>query len=165
MGAPTNLSDQGAGEMNAAARMHAEPVMHVNQLTRWYILTAIVLSVLALLRPMIEIFTILTSASTFNGFLMGAFLMFFGGIGIKFLPSSLGGNPHVYSIGFALATYWLILGGSVVHLLSLFLIKWGRIIEPGNFFAQLVGSISPGLMILGTVLMGLNFWNTMRNRV
>lgn len=165
MGAPTNLSDQGAGEMNAAARMHAEPVMKVNQLTRWYVMTAIALALLALLRPILEIFVLIPSSGRFAGFILGAFLMFLGGIGIKFLPSSLGGNPHVYSIGLALSTYWLILAGGIVHLLSLCLVEWSNVLDTSTLVAQIVGSVGPGLMALGTGIMGFNFWNTMKNRV
>jgi hypothetical protein len=165
MGAPTNLSDQGAGEMNAAARMHAEPVMQVNQLTRWYVMTAVALAGGALVMPVLEVLAVLPSSDIFDALMMASFLMFFGGIGIKFLPSSLGGNPHVYSIGLALTTYWLVLGGIVVDLSAVVGIEWSNLIDTSTLLARTIRGTGPALMALGTAIMGYNFWQTMRNRV
>ncbi len=166
MGAPTNLSDQGAGEMSAAARTHGEPIMRLNQLTRWYIMTSLFLVLMYLLSEILDPLFNISGIDLFVPLSFGAFLMFLGGIGIKFLPGSLGGNPHVYSLNLALWSYWLLVSGTLIWSFSNVLLKWVDRTGSGGFFASnLVISLGPSLMLLGTLLLLVNLWKTMQSRV
>lgn len=171
MGAPTNLSDRGAGEMSATAQMHAEPVMRLNQLTRWYVLSAfgaLALYTLSFLVARLVGTTSILFASV--SFLVGGVLLFFGGFSIKFLPSSLGGNPHVYSLGMALWSYWFLVGGTVVWFLTNALWYWAEFEPTFELPVQeswwlLGSSLGPLLVLIGTMLLMVNVYKTMERRV
>jgi hypothetical protein len=173
MGAPTNLSDQGAGELSAAARTHGEPIMRLNQLTRYFLLTGLGFLTAGLFS---YVTSILFSATVFlrfqPPFLYAGILLLFAGFGFKFLPSSLGGNPHVYSLNLALSSYWLITVGAIVWVVLLSFFEWSSIVSdpltgPGWSSPWLTLSIALGpiLQCLGAVLITYNCWKTMQNRV
>ncbi|MFB6345820.1 MAG: hypothetical protein ABEK50_08630 [bacterium] len=162
MGSPTNLSDRGAGEMAAASKMHGEPLAQLNALTRWYIISGFVLlSLLPLLMLGAELSQALTpDVVTYTGILAGAVVLFLGGIGIKFLPSSLGGNPHVYNLRMALWSYWFLLAGTAGYGLT-FLVQ---MILSGLFF-DIYFSLVSFSFFAGTGLLLYNLWKTMQHRV
>lgn len=170
MGAPTNLSDRGAGEMSATAQMHAEPVMRLNQLTRWYVLTAFLYLGLHVLSQLTQPLGFPSLLYAGNVFLPAGILLFFGGFSIKFLPSSLGGNPHVYSLGMALWSYWFVVVGTVAWFLMDALWYWVKI-DPANelpvssLWVRLGLSLGPLLVLFGTILLILNVHKTMESRV
>lgn len=171
MGAPTNLSDRGAGEMSATAQMHAEPVMRLNQLTRWYVLSAFALFALYLLDQLI-VRGVTGAPALYSGnvLLAGGVILFFGGFSIKFLPSSLGGNPHVYSLGMALWSYWFLVGGTVVWFLTNALWYWTSAaavagIPVDTLWVRLASVTGPLLVLIGTLLLLLNVRKTMESRV
>lgn len=162
MGSPTNLSDRGAGEMSAAAKMHGEPLAKLNVLTRWYLLTGLFFLAVFPLLYLVNRFFPEAGLDPINYFVLiaGSQLMLTGGFGIKFLPSSLGGNPHVYNLSMALWSYWFIVVG-----------VGGYLLQPA------VESLVPLLLhevyltlvtvvfFVGTVLLLYNLWKTMQSRV
>lgn len=162
MGSPQNLQDRGAGEMNAAAKMHGEPLAQLNTLTRWYLLTG--LAFLTLL-PVLLVFNRLapglaTGTHSYLVLLGGAQLMLTGGFGIKFLPSSLGGNPHVYNLDMALWSYWFLVGGVLGYLLLDLLV----FLMPGTVSITLILA-ALGIFFAGCCLLLYNLHKTMRSRV
>lgn len=163
MGAPTNLSDRAGGELQSAARMHGMPLMRLNSLTRWYLRCALLHALAAALTPVLSIWVGAATATPLGFvFLLVSQFLFLGGFGIKFLPSSLGGNPHVWSLRLALWSFWLLLAGSLVTAAG-YLVSFapgGLPVGPGWF----LGSGS-GLLALGGVTLLWNLWQTMRNRV
>lgn len=162
MGSPTNLSDRGSGEMTAAARMHGEGLARLNTLTRWYILTAVVvLTVLPLLYLGSRILPEYTPVAGLYALVTGgALLLGIGGFGIKFLPSSLGGNPHVYSLSMALWSYWFIVFGVVGSIGSVFI---RHIVSPS--ILQIYSGGVASVYFAGSGLLLYNLWKTMQNRV
>lgn len=162
MGSPTNLSDRGSGEMSAAARMHGEGLARLNALTRWYILTGVVILTLLPLFYLLDRFlpAFTPDAGIYSLVLGGAVLLGTGGIGIKFLPSSLGGNPHVYSLSMALWSYWFILIGVIGSFGSVFLNRF-----VSRVTVQLYSGGLAFVYFAGSGLLLYNLWKTMQNRV
>lgn len=165
MGAPTNLSDPGAGEMSSAAQLHGKSIMKLNQLTRWYILTGLLYVTIGLVLYALRTVTSVRLTSFDIPVLYGAILTFIGGFGIKFLPSTLGGNPHVYSLRMALWSYWLIVSGSLIWFLWFGLIRWSESISLQTPWGQVLFLPGPLLMLVGALLTMANLWKTMKSRV
>lgn len=166
MGAPTNLSDQGAGEMSATAKMHAEPAMRLNQLTRYYIMTGLVFLMASLAVRFTEIiFTLRGMTGDFEPLLLVAIISLFAGLAIKFLPSSLGGNPHLYSLTMALYSYWFIVIGGSLWFLSVFLYNWLFANEGSSILMMIIQSMGPASLLIGVFLLTINLRKTMKNRI
>lgn len=166
MGAPSNLSDRGAGEMSAAAQMHAGPAMKLNQLTRYYLMTSFffLLSAFGLysLSPAMG----WTGAQTPQIYLIyGSLVLFLGAICMKFLPSSLGGNPHVYSLKLSLYSYWAILAGTVIWFLVGGLERWSDLLSNSNLFVTSARVLGPLGLFIGVSLLSFNIWKSMEQRV
>lgn len=159
MSNPTNLSDRGAGELHSAARLYGEPLMKANGLTRWFIRTALLfLAVTGGVTAMHELTNLVSQLETvLGGLLVGANLMFIGGIGIRFLPSSLGGSPNVYSLNLALWSYWLILVGTLTW-------GFGGMISVTTYNKYLVAS-GGMILMLGSVVLLVNLWKSMERSV
>lgn len=157
--------------MSATAQMHAEPVMRLNQLTRWYVLTAFAfLAGYALNQFVVRVLTGAPALYSGSVLLAGGVGLFFGGFSIKFLPSSLGGNPHVYSLGMALWSYWFLTAGTVVWFLTNAVWYWtdwigGEGLPPGILWANLLSAVGPLVVLIGIVLLILNVQKTMESRV
>lgn len=134
--------------------------MKLNNLTRWFVRTTFLMLILASGLPVLSM---LWSVSILRGMvslLLGAQFMFLTGLSLKFLPSSLGANPRVYSLSLAVWTYWLILGGSVA---------WGvgEILTTPSFSYELQWLITIGSLtvVAGGVCALVNVWKSTRRRV
>lgn len=161
MGSPTNLSDRGAGEMSAAAKMHGRPLAQLNTLTRWYLLSGFgLLTLLPLLVLESRFWGLLAGSRSLLLVLAGAQLLLAGGYGIKFTPSSLGGNPHVYSLRMALWSYWMTTLGVLGYVLAGALA--GRV-PPVVHDPLAIGSLLS--FFAGGGLLLYNLWRTMQSRV
>lgn len=125
---PKNEGGLSAGdrEMGAAARMHGEPLMRLNRLVRWYITAGLVVFTILPILPLFNVlaptfrfsFGSILSIPTTLLTLHSATILLVGGMAIKFLPSSVGGNPHVYSLPLSLWSFWLLITGTLVGLVG-----------------------------------------------
>lgn len=169
---PKNEGALGAGdqEMTAAARMHGEPLVKLNRLTRFYVISAFVTLSLIPATVLIGVFNVLPLGITaldtvyLGANLLTASMLFFaGGMGIKFLPSSMGGNPHVYSLNMALWSYWFILFGTVLGILFPLTDNF----LPGNagFWTRVTGGLYGLSTLAGAMLLLVNLSKTMEKRV
>lgn len=130
---PKNEGSLGAGdrEMSSAARLHGEPLMRLNKLVRWYIRFGFLMLVLV---PFVIAFdAFLPVFSPALGFpfhpiyasqvifllLHAAVILIGGGLSIKILPSSMGGNPHIYSLSLSLWSFWLLIGSTIAGILGI----------------------------------------------
>lgn len=158
--------------MDAAARLHGRPLAQLNQLTRWYVRAALLcligVAVIWVGLPLIDV----ASSSPGNvsvgdvslPLLCGGLYYFLGAVGIKFFPSSLGSNPHVYSLKLALWSFWLVGVGIVGALGVMFVMSWSDPAAVGPI-PRVGFSLSGGLFGLGCILLLLNLWKTMQERV
>jgi hypothetical protein len=169
---PKNEGALGAGdqEMTAAARMHGEPLIKLNRLTRFYVLSAFVCLVLIPISILSSTFDLLPVAVTtldavylVANLLTASLLLFAGGIGIKFLPSSMGGNPHVYSLNMALWSYWFITLGVIFGLL--FPLTDDLLTTNITLWTQVVGGIYGLTTLVGAMLLLFNLSKTMEKRI
>lgn len=172
---PKNEGALGAGdsEMTATARLHGEPLMKLNNLTRWFITTSLV--VLGLVPAQVLLYfsgawgsigvqvTPPALAYVILTLLTGGTLLFAGGMGIKFLPSSMGGNPHVYSLTMALWSYWLILAGVIVGLVFPFVDE--LVGGQAPFYSRMAGALYGLTTLAGAGLLLFNLSKTMEKRV
>lgn len=150
---PSPRSDEASAELSAAARHLGKPLLRLNNLTRWYVRTALVFLLLPAVMPAVELAGETVSPGTALPWLSGGILLFAGGLSLKFLPSSLGANPEVHSPRLALVSYWLVVLGTLV---------WGA----GTFPAAeegIGGTVSPGGalgVLAGGVLLLYNVWRS-----
>ncbi|MFB6355824.1 MAG: hypothetical protein ABEJ65_04845 [bacterium] len=104
--------------MSAAANVHGRPLMQLNNLARWYIRVGLGFLLSIGLIHVLRVFGPLDSdlpVGSFSSPLMtGTLILFMGAIGMKFLPSSLGSSPHIYSLSMALWCFWLVVTGTVI---------------------------------------------------
>jgi hypothetical protein len=169
---PKNEGALGAGdqEMSAAARMHGEPLMKLNRLTRFYVTSAFVALLLIPVAITLNVYQLLPipvstpdTVYVVANLLTAGLLLFAGGISIKFLPSSMGGNPHVYSLSMALWSYWFILVGALLgvvfplmdQVVSTEILPWTRLTGGAYALSTLIGA---GLLLY-------NLSKTMEQRV
>jgi hypothetical protein len=169
---PKNEGALGAGdqEMSAAARMHGEPLMKLNRLTRFYVTSAFVALLLIPVAITLNVYQLLPipvstpdTVYVVANLLTAGLLLFAGGISIKFLPSSMGGNPHVYSLSMALWSYWFIVVGALLgvvfplmdQVVSAEILPWTR----------LTGGAYALLTLIGAGLLLYNLSKTMEQRV
>lgn len=152
---PSPRSDEASAELTAAARLKGEPILRLNQLTRWYVRTALSLLVLPALIPLLQLGGIPVYARDAVPVLTGGLLLFTGGLSLKFLPSSLGGNPHVHSPRLALWCYWMLLGGTLLWSVRVVSSAVARTAAAGGALLVLVAGI-------GTLY---NVWKSIGDRV
>lgn len=152
---PSPRSDEASSELTAAARLKGEPILRLNQLTRWYVRTALILMVFPALIPLLQLGGMSLSARAAVPALTGGVLMFAGGLSLKFLPSSLGGNPAVHSPRLALWCYWLLVGGTVLWSVRVVSLPLARPAAAGGGLLVLIGGI-------GTLY---NIWKSIGDRV
>lgn len=169
---PKNEGALGAGdqEMTTAARMHGEPLLKLNRLTRSYVISAFVTLVLIPFSVMIGHFGLVSvTVSTLDhvflvaNLLTASLLFFAGGMGIKFLPSSMGGNPHVYSLSMALWAYWFIVIGTVFGIF--FPLTDNVVSSNAVFWSRITGAVYGLTTLVGAMLLLVNLSKTMEKRV
>lgn len=142
---PSPRSDEASTELSAASRLLGEPLMRLNNLTRWYVRTALVFLLLPAVIPVVDLAGMPVSTDFALPWLTGGTLLFAGGLSLKFLPSSLGANPEVHSPGLALGSYWLVVLGTLVWEAGTFLTVeegLGGTVSPGGALGVLAGGVS-----------------------
>lgn len=170
MSGPRQQSGSSAGGMETAARVHGGPILRMNNLSRWYLRTGLILLLFVTVVPLLEALTnaFLTTRITYSNTrlpaLIGSVFLVTGGIGIKFFPSSFGGSPHLYSQKLALWSYWLILGGVSAQIIAatFFPIFFQLSLQSIYYVVHHGGH---GLVFIGGGLLLYNLWHTMQNRV
>lgn len=142
---PSPRSDEASTELSAAARLRGKPLLRLNQLTRWYVRTALVFLLLPAAIPLVHLGGLLVPGKAAVPWLMGGTLLFAGGLSLKFLPSSLGANPQVHSSRLALWSYWFVVVGTPVWGVGTLLPAGGGLAVPmlrsGGALSVLTGGV------------------------
>lgn len=175
---PKNEGSLGAGdrEMSSAARLHGEPLMRLNKLVRWYIRFGFLLFVLI---PFVVVFDaflpVFSPALGFSFhpiyssqiiflFLHAGVVLSAGGLAIKFLPSSMGGNPHVYSLSLSLWSFWLLIGATIAGILGI-VAQFIPFAWSNRAIALSTIALQSMVLLIATVLLFYNISKTLESRI
>jgi len=175
---PKNEGSLGAGdrEMSSAARLHGEPLMRLNRLVRWYIRCGLLLFILVPLVVVFDAFLPVFGSSFGFAFdpvfssqiiiliLHAGIVLLAGGMATKFLPSSMGGNPQVYSLSMSLWTFWLLIGATIGGIVGIMaqLIPFAL---ANRAIALSTIAFQSSVLLIGCLVLFYNLSRTLESRV